>query len=364
MKKIYTIALLCFSFSAFAQSELSKLVIKNTVDLPSLSSSSSLRTNTDTLGIGVTFVASSALPRFASISGQLLNLGYAGGGFAYGVNVSPNNLNEIAQGYELTGPAAVDEILMWFAGKTAGAAHTAASSFNVKVYSIAPNVANNINPSNFSVIPFPGPSTVLASQPYLFDNIDTALFSFFNIVTFPSPVAVGTDFAVGAEFNQMKNVYHDTIGFFCDNVGDAQGLDFAFHKSGSQWYVSDAIFSGYTSGPGTGLLDNDIAIFPIIDNAFVGINDNTYFRGIKMSAFPNPASDNVTISFGVNKDSDAKLELFDAKGKKLIERELGHISSAKINQVTLDISAFALGNYYYSITGSQGRMIKKLSICK
>jgi len=197
----------------------------------------------------------------------------------------------------------------------------------------------------------------------LFDNIDTNLFNF-NVVTFPSTVPVGTDFAVGAEFNQLKNTYHDTIGFLCDNVGDAQGLDFAFHKSGTQWYVSDAIFSGYTSGPGTGLLDNDIAIFPVIDNAFVGINDNSYMSGIKMSASPNPAASDVTISFGLNKDSHTRLEIFDAKGRKVIQKELGNFSAGKIESITLDISSLPSGNYYYSLIGSQGRIIKKLSICK
>jgi hypothetical protein len=363
MKKIYTIALLFLSTVAFSQSELSKMVIKRTVNLPSFSGESAVRTITDTLGIGVTATAFTALPIFASISSQALLLQYVGGGFAYGVNVSPSNLNEIAQGYELLGPAGVEEVLMWFAGKTAGAAHTSASSFNVRVYAITPNAANNINPSNFSVIPFPGPSTVLASQPFLFDNIDTALFSF-NVVTFPATIPVGTDFAVGAEFNQLKNTYHDTIGFLCDNVGDAQGFDFAFHKSGNQWYVSDAIFSGYTSGPGTGLLDNDIAIFPVIDNAFVGINDNSYLSGIKMSAYPNPAANHVTISFGVNKDSFTKLELFDSRGRKIIEKEIGSVSAGKIQEVNLDVSTLPSGNYYYSVAGNQGRMIKKLEICK
>src|SRR5689334_1211411 len=127
MKKIYTIALLFSSFVASAQSELSKAVIERTVSLPSLNSGSSARTITDTLGIGISTIALSALPVFASISGQALELQYVGGGFAYGVNVSANNLNEIAQGYELTGAAGVEEVLMWFAGKTQGAAHTSAS---------------------------------------------------------------------------------------------------------------------------------------------------------------------------------------------------------------------------------------------
>jgi hypothetical protein len=67
---------------------------------------------------------------------------------------------------------------------------------------------------------------------------------------------------------------------------------------------------------------------------------------VKLNAYPNPAKNNLTVSYSVDASfNKASIELFDVLGQKLISNEL---SSTK-GEIKLDVSNLNAGVYFYSI---------------
>lgn len=354
MKKIYlTLSLAAMATVTFAQQQgnVVKPVLRGTIEK---SNAPTMRAPTDTLGIGITTEALNALPIFAN-SGMIYNFGYTGGGYVYGVNVSTNNLNEIAQGYFYSGPPAlVEGVIMLGIGKTAGAAHTSAAAFNVRHYGWS--ATGGIDYSTGSPVPAPGPTTTLETVSYLFDDFDTTFLAY-NVATFSTPSMVTSDFAVGAEYASLKNTFQDTIGFACDAPGDAASLNYAFHKIGTSWYISNTIFGT----PGT--LDNNIAIFPMINTA-VGTEELPVINGMSFSNFPNPCVNNTTVTYSLNNNtSKAELFVMEMNGKVVANYEMG-AKVAGTHTVNVNTTALSSGTYLFLLKSDAGAFAQKFTVAK
>ena len=121
---------------------------------------------------------------------------------------------------------------------------------------------------NNTVKNWAGPSTANnapdASADILYANIDTSLH--FTYVNFAVPPVYAGDFAVGVDFSTLA--VGDTAGLVSDQANDALNLDYAYTLYHNQWFVTDQMFS-VAAGPsfGSGGLDNDIAIWAVIDAA-------------------------------------------------------------------------------------------------
>lgn len=365
MKKIY-FSLLAGVFactSVFAQSfGNDKAYIKSTKLLPEIPHVKDF-TPQDTSGWTV---SGNFAPEFAGISQSVLEFAYTGGGYIYGVNVSANNINECAQGYVNLNQTnfGIGEILMFFVGKT-GISGDPTSKCVVKVYNMALNKANNYDPqaTNEFSLNSPGPNQLLSSVDLLFDDIDTNFLSF-NSVILPTPVVVDGDFAVAVDFSNMKSK-SDTAGLLCDAVGDAGELDYAFHKISTQWFVTDFIFSGQpsTGGTGTGVTDNNIAIFAVVDPDYVGIDDPQYFNGMKLDhCAPNPVIGSTTIRYALeNNTEDVILQVFDSNGRIVRNYKEGN-KAAGIHNINFDTVGLTAGNYYYSLIVNGSRLTKKMTV--
>ena len=67
---------------------------------------------------------------------------------------------------------------------------------------------------------------------------------------------------------------------------------------------------------------------------------------VKLNAFPNPATNNLTINYSVNGDFNrANVEMYDVLGQKLISEDL----TTSNGQVKLNVSNLNAGVYFYSI---------------
>jgi hypothetical protein len=366
MKKIYLMAAMLISgATVFAQGTLqtqNKGVIKRVMPVP-VSSPAQSTTPTDTAGWAE---SGNFAPVFAGISGEVVAFGYLGGGWIYGNNVGdPANgvtLNECAQGYLNVNQSTlgIEEVLMLFTGKT-GVSGSATSKAVVKVYSMAANKARNTDGAGGQALNSPGPNQLLGSQDYFFDDIDTT-FGNWNIVTFPSPIFVnGTDFAISVDFTNL-DAAGDTAGLLCDQVGDADGLDYAFHKvNGSQWYVTDFAFSA----SGTDDVDNDIAIFTVIDENYIGVESPEFFNGMKLSQNnPNPMNGNTVIQYELEKYTTAvELEIFDVHGRKAVVINEGEKTAGR-HSISIENTKLAAGTYYYSLKANGNRLTKKMVVTK
>lgn len=76
-----------------------------------------------------------------------------------------------------------------------------------------------------------------------------------------------------------------------------------------------------------------------------------------ITLWPNPANDHVNIAWEANYSGSLKLQVFNANGQILQQKEL--LKSTEHIQTTLDVSAFPLGYYFIVFNTPSGRIAKK-----
>lgn len=334
MKKVYLmIAVMLVSSVAFSQIFAGKAVVSGTKQLPEMSFSNP-KTPTDTAG-----VTAGWLPTFAQ-SGTVTTITYTGGGYVYGNNA--DGVDECAQGYVYTGSIGIEGCLMLFCAKWESGAN---SNLVVKAWSMSTTPGAVNDPANTI-----GPKTMLQSVNLPIADADTN-FGYYTYVAFPAVAGTTNDFCCSVDFSALT-ANGDTAGLFGDTDGDAAQLDYAFHKYNGTWYVSDYAFSG---------LDYNIAIFPIVDINYVGIESPNYFYGMKSNAYPSPASQDLTIEYALENNSEVSIEIVDIRGNIVTTIEEGS-QAAGLHKVVYNVNDLASGQYFYSIIANGNRLTKKFVV--
>lgn len=297
-------------------------------------------------------------PIFAPTN-NVVYFSYPGGGWLYGTNVSSNNLYEVAQGYSNINATFIglSDVLAWFCAKDYQSLDTN-SKLHINIYDLSNNVAGNTNGSGGMSFNSKGPSTLLHTVDVQLANIDTN-FEVFNVIPMNKMVPIFGDFAIGVDVSTIK-LYGDEVGLLSDAKNSANNLDYAFHYHGTlnKWIVSDYLFSS----SGSGELDNNIALFAVIDEEFVNVDDVQFFNGMQLSqCSPNPSTENTLIKYRLqSNNAKAVLEVFSTRGKKIFSKPVN--SSAGIHQVEIDVSKWSKGIYFYSIITDGNRLTKKLIV--
>lgn len=351
MKKIYLLLATTFVAGAtFAQLNNHQATI---LDVKTITKSvGGDKTPTDTVGWTG---SSNFLPVFA-VGAQVFNYGYNGGGYVYGTNVSTNEINHVAQGYNNLSAASfnVEGVLLGFIGKDYAGTGNGSSVITVNLYNMAANAAYEGTLPNVTQTA-DGPSgTAIATTTITTADADTAFFSL-TYAQFSTPVAVSGDFAASMDANAVKTA-SDTVGLASDANGEGQRYAFHYVPGLTAWIVTDDLFGGN--------LDNNIAIFPVIDENNVGINDKEFYNDMQLSAFPNPANNQATISFRLNKEmSNVNIKMVDLTGKEVLNVNKGTLAAGLYNE-TVDATNLEAGIYFYSIIANGTRFTKKLTISK
>lgn len=345
MKKIYSLlAMSALVGGAFAQSPYAGnayLQSTNTFE----KSNSSLKAAADTAGLSE---SGFFFPEFAA-GGSVTSYGNQEGGSVYGSG--GDSLNICAQGYQNANQLTFDieEVLAWFYTKHQA---NAASLMTIEIYSMGASAAVNDNGSGGAALNSEGPKVMLGSQTFPISTVDT-LWPNLTSIPFVTPVKVlGTNFAVALNA-QSFIVSGDTVGLISDVSGEGQ--DYAFHKIGQNWWVTNFAFGG---------LNNNIGLFPVISNSNVGIDSDEFLNGVQMSAYPNPVSVNSTIEFNLNKAfTNVKVEVIDASGRNVATINKGALAQGNYKEV-VDFSNLAAGKYYYSVITNESRLTKKIMVVK
>ena len=333
MKKIYILAIAAlFSTAIFAQvSEQGNATVLGSKAISIKHSND--KTPTDTAGWVPN--PSKWLPGEFALGGQVWNYGYTGGGYVYGTNISTGEINHCAQGYLNLGAVSfgVEGILVAFVGKTQA---TGTASMTLNLYNMAPNMAWGFSTAAWAkneTGPVPGP---VSSATMAITDADTTWFTL-NYAQFASVASISGDFAVSVDATAIK-ASNDTIGIACDADGEGYRLAFHYRSANSRWYLTDDLFGG------PGALNNNIAIFPVIDDNFVGIDAHDFYNNMQLSAFPNPVVNQTTISYNLSENMNkVKLIVYDMTGKKVYSQEFGKQAKGSYS-VTLDASEFTSGN--------------------
>lgn len=349
------------SVTAFAQtSEAGHAVVKGSKAINHVVSADRL-SSPDTTGI---VNVTDFLPEFAAVSGQAVIYGYTGGGFIYGNNVSGNNLRIVGQGYDNLNNIPVNIIgaLLWFGGQEMDGASSPTSRMAVQTYAVVANRSRNTNGSgtfNSSTNNWPGPATGAASQTVdlLFADVDTVNF---NYVAFPTVHTYIDDFALVMDVTNLAS--GDTVGLVSDSQNDAQNMDYTWHKIGSNWYVTDQLFSNPAAPDlGSGGLDNNIGFWAVLEDA-TGVNE--FFNGMKLTTYPNPAVENVTVEYTLEQNSNGvSLVVFDQTGRKVVENKYNQ-QTAGTYKVSINAADLAAGNYFYQLNANGHNFTKKFVVTK
>ena len=100
-----------------------------------------------------------------------------------------------------------------------------------------------------------------------------------------------------------------------------------------------------------------------IDAGYLGQEETDNFAAnMSLNLFPNPASEQVTINLEAKQAmANAKIMLFDLQGRLLLEQKVADIIIGK-QQIKLDVSNMAKGNYIAVVVTEKGKLSQKLTI--
>ncbi len=201
------------------------------------------------------------------------------------------------------------------------------------------------------------PNTVLASVTMSMGDVDTSsTLSNAQIIMFTSPILVTSDYAIGID---VQNTYNDTIGMVSTQDGDGGGYELCWEKwNDGNWYTLQG------GGWGGGTLDIDMMVLPIVDMNTGNIDDNYFIFGMKMTAYPNPARNETTIAYELEKDANnVVIEILNANGKLVNKIEQG-VQNKGVHSTNIDLSDLSNGNYFISLNSNGQKLIKRIIIVK
>ncbi|MFN8116484.1 MAG: T9SS type A sorting domain-containing protein [Bacteroidia bacterium] len=186
-------------------------------------------------------------------------------------------------------------------------------------------------------------------------------FTGYDAITFSTPVALSAgNFFVSIEAPAIGGAGLDTLAIL-STVGGCSSTDSLSWISN---VVTPAVFAGGWSSVNSAFGQNlDLLIFPVVDIT-TGVNNGISKGNLTLlAAFPNPASNEVTVNFGLNQSSKVEIEVYDVTGKivntvKLDNLEAGNHSSK------LNTSSLSAGVYMYSVKSENAKMFSKFTIAK
>ncbi len=80
--------------------------------------------------------------------------------------------------------------------------------------------------------------------------------------------------------------------------------------------------------------------------------------------YPNPFNPTTTIQFGLNKQSNISLKIYDILGREVATLIKNEMKSAGTYEVTFDASVMASGTYIYKLTSNNQTISKKMNLIK
>ncbi|MCB9344094.1 MAG: T9SS type A sorting domain-containing protein [Lewinellaceae bacterium] len=88
-------------------------------------------------------------------------------------------------------------------------------------------------------------------------------------------------------------------------------------------------------------------------------NDISFGTDVAFNLFPNPASDQVHITYFMSEKTDASMYIFNSLGRSVMEPELSNTVNQGLHQVDLDLSGLPDGIYWCLIRFSNGDKLRR-----
>lgn len=218
------------------------------------------------------------------------------------------------------------------------------------------------------------PGTILASDTIAWADISDQPSTgdyVYTVVAFPAtPVSAGDTIAVTADiktfYGAQNSIINDTlsIGFAESSassliLGD-NGQLFKYWPynaaiSGAFWLLYADMIDGYSSF--------QMGMFIIVEDHAGVVEGPNFINGIKMSTYPNPASDYAVIDYAIEKAANVSVQLINYSGQVVATVNEGHKAAGQ-HSVTIDTQKLSNGTYFYMVNADGKRLTKKLVITK
>ncbi|MFM1875870.1 MAG: Secretion system C-terminal sorting domain [Bacteroidota bacterium] len=263
---------------------------------------------------------------------------------------------EYAGGFLVNGSYNVVGAMVWFGGKNDASGSPA--DLKVKMYTLADNKAYASAQS--TALDAVGPNQMVGSVNLAFADVDTVDATY---ALFANPVWINADFALAVDIKDLYGSPADTVWIYADEDGSSDGST-TWTKIGFD--INPATLWARSTGLLQGGLDVNLAIFALVAESGVGIEEQGFLNGVKMTTYPNPAltSDVVRIQYALENAADkVEIRIMDLNGKLVFSTSEGTKASGLY---TLEVPAGTLsaGSYIYSLEANGGRMAKKMEILK
>jgi hypothetical protein len=342
-KTLLTAVVIATSFGAFAQQQ-------KTANASNLLPASLLTNQNIALkSITTTTTTLFTPPSFASSTCSLVTGYGVGAGGVGGYVAGDNKYGDLEKAqkyslanYSLTLPATINQTYLYIGTKKAGGPGTGLIS--VKIY------ADNAG----------APGTLLGTSIAVPVASLTASSYSTNIFTFSTPVNLTTSiFYTSVDFS---NAGLDTLSLVSTKNSTVTPCALTDTLNSWEAYSSPVTFALIKCDWG---LSIDLGIFPVVTGTQLttGINNTLNANLSVLSAFPNPASDELSISYALNTSSNVEIEIYDMTGKLISTTKLGKLEVGN-HKSQLDISNLNSGLYMYSVKLEDAKSFGKFTIAK
>jgi len=96
---------------------------------------------------------------------------------------------------------------------------------------------------------------------------------------------------------------------------------------------------------------------------FVGIDEKTTDNTLPVHVYPNPAKDNLKISFHIEKNKSVEIRLFDVMGKRVYSRTIENPGNGEGN-ISINTSFFPEGVYFLRVSSGNRNSVKKVVLTR
>lgn len=353
MKKIYlTFGLSALLLGANAQLQVKKTLTANAITTPVTVVNDAAKAAASTTLMPSTFNAGGCATSTTNI--VYYNLQSSGtttlSGFAYGTNIIyyPQGgttftlaLSRAAQKYSVVGTATISSVMV-FSAKHSSTAGT--SMITAKIYAENPTTK--------------GPAAAVGVAGTKALNTFTGN----DAISFATPVVVPAgNFFASIESPTVGGATKDSLAIMSTKQGCSSTDSLSWEYQ--QQVGGPGVWSSVVGGNSAQNLD--LLIFPVADigPSTVGINSISKGDLTLLAAFPNPATNEVNINFGLNQNSKVEIAIYDVTGKMISTTTTEELSSGNHTH-TLDVSALGAGVYMYGVKSANGQLFSKFTVAK
>ncbi|HMN04977.1 MAG TPA: T9SS type A sorting domain-containing protein [Flavobacteriales bacterium] len=272
-------------------------------------------------------------------------------GFVFGTNTYGDKRK--GRAFLSSGPTAVTGVLFWF-----GAAYDSGNNSNLIVDVHAMNGNGFVSGATDPVPTSEAPGAVLGSTTLPMSEIQAGSSFVLSVAEFATPVGVNDYFGVSMNMTGLVPLDNsgtpgDSLGLVTTQEGEFEYPDFSWEQwSNNEWYSIAAAWG----------IDLDPVIFVAVDDAYVGINDESSFNGMRLSFLNgNPfKGDVLQLGYTTEKSVNLQVVVAEATGRVVLNKQVGSVG-AGLHNLDLDASNWSTGSYFVTLIANGKPITKKVA---